>query len=365
MGLVLPTRGAPGSGAWGDTIDANYVREDAHDHTIGKGLPITSAALNVNADIPFSSLYAPTQLHRVQFSSVTALSSGAQNKSIFVNSSDNELYWRSNAGNNVKLTAGSALNVAAFAGGIGGDYVSVGAVEAFDDANKRYTFKDGAGNWARIAAGELRAYPTGGTTAFYVGHAAPGGMAASYTLTYPTAVPGSTVLAQVDNTGAVTFSNTVVNDATMAVNKNVILSGTGLVKHGTKTLSIPGSAFQAGSGVAFSYGSSGLIWNGADATAPIVLPVGARILAVRLYIIDSATGPTKLRNDFNSLTSTGSGVGIASSSVSSGAGTQQTLTNSGLTTVVASTTSYFIVATRTTGAASVEVFMAEVDYDQP
>lgn len=345
MGLVLPTRGAPGSGSWGDTVDANYAKQDAHDHTTGKGLPIPSSGLNINADIPFSSLYAPTQLHRLQFSSITALSSGAQNKSIFVNASDNELYWRSNAGNNVKLTAGSALNVAAFTGGIGGDYTSVSAAVGFDDSNKRYTFKDGSGNWARIAAGELRAYPTGGATSFYVGHAAPGGMAASYTLTYPAALPAATQTAQVDTSGVVTFAS--------------------VPKHGAMTLSIQGSAFQCGSGQTFTYANQGIVFNANTATSPINLPIGARITAVRMYVIDSATGPTKLKSDLWSLTSSGTATNLGTSSTSAGSGANQTLTISSLTTTVASLTGYAVVASVTTGSANVEIYLVEVDYDRP
>src|SRR5256885_6466039 len=155
MGLILPTRGAPGSGHWADTVDADLALMDAHNHQSGRGLPINSAALAIDGDVSFGSLWAVTNMQRVSFAAVTALA--ANNKSLFVSLADNELYWRSNAGSNVKLTAANALNVAAFVGGIGGDYTSVSAAENYDDANKRYTFKQGGGsNWAKLQGGGVR-----------------------------------------------------------------------------------------------------------------------------------------------------------------------------------------------------------------
>lgn len=252
MGITLPTRGAGGAGLWGDTDDANSSLIDGHDHSSGKGVRIKTAGISLDADLSFSSLYAPINLARITFASVAALSSN--NKSLFVSSADSELYWRSNAGANVKLTSGSSLNVAAFTGGIGGDYTAVGAAVAFDDAGDRYTFKQQANVWARMASGEVRILETGTSETVFVGQAAPAALAASYTMTWPTALPGAAALVSVDNTGQFFFNNTIQNAAvfnstvnsiglitataglTAAVNQNVTVSGTGTFKQGTKTI---------------------------------------------------------------------------------------------------------------------------------
>lgn len=190
MQLELPERGAPGSGEWADTLDANYGLIDEHNHADGKGLQIPSGGININADLSFNSLWAPTSLHRVSFASIAALSSN--NKSLFVSSADNELYWRSNAGNNVKLTSGAALNVAAFAGGIGGDYVASAAALNFDASGVRYTLRGAGGTtWARMASGEVRILETSTSETVYVGLAAPSALGSSYTMTLPTALPSS------------------------------------------------------------------------------------------------------------------------------------------------------------------------------
>lgn len=184
MGLVLPERGATGSGEWHDTLDADLTRVDSHRHVVGEGTAIPTAGISLDADLTFGGLYAPIHLHRITFDSITALT--GDNKSLFVNTSDNELYWRSNAGTNVKLTSGAALNVAAFTGGIGGDYASVGAAVAYDDAADRYTFKQQSGTWARLACGPVRIFEFNTSESVYVEHAVAAGLAVSYTLTWPT-----------------------------------------------------------------------------------------------------------------------------------------------------------------------------------
>lgn len=248
MGLVLPTRGPAGAGTWDDTVDANYGREDEHNHTTGRGLPITSAAITVDADISFGSAWAPTNLQRIQFASVEPLA--GNNKSLFVadgtgGSTAGELYWRSNAGSNVKLTSGASLNVAAFTGGIGGDYASVGAAVAFDDSGDRYTFKQQSpGSWARLASGDLRLFETGTTESVFVGLAAPAALAGSYTITLPLTAPASTAIVQMSSAGILTASNDVASVGLLSgANHALLVAPGGLASSYTVTMpaAVPGS----------------------------------------------------------------------------------------------------------------------------
>ena len=369
INLTLPTRGAAGAGQWGNTDDANLANLDAHDHSAtGKGLRIPTAGLNINADLSFSSLYAPTQLNRITFSSIAALTSN--NKSLFVSNADNELYWRSGAGANVKLTAGSSLNVAAFVGGIGGDYTAVSASEQYDDANKRYTFKQGGGTtWARLQSGPLRLLELGTSETVFVEQAAPAALAASYTMTWPVAVPGSAQLAQIDNTGQWSFSNAALNALTLASNQNITLAGTGVLKHGTYTLQIAASAF-AGNGFSatpFSESSGVMSGTGAGFNVFCAIPLadGRRIKAIRVYCQDNITGPTLVTANFRSVTLASTATSIASSSASSGSGALQTLTIGSLSTTVTAGNAYFVRLFTSSGSSSVGIQGAEVDYDFP
>lgn len=211
MALITPTQGGD-SGTWDDKINAALALVDAHDHTSGKGVRVPVAGVNINADLAMGA-YGLTGLGKAAFSAVAALASGS--KTLFVSSADNELYWRTNGGTNVKLTLGSSINTT-LVGGIVGDYSSVGAEVAYDDANKRYTFKDQSSptkKWARLASGPVRIYEYNTTESVYVEHAVDAALAASYTATWPAALPGAQALMQISAAGAVIFSNT----ATVAI----------------------------------------------------------------------------------------------------------------------------------------------------
>jgi hypothetical protein len=213
-GVITPTPGGD-NGTWDDKNNAAWSNYDGHRHEDGNGLRIRPAGIDINADLTFNSLYAPIALHRLTFASIVALTSN--NKSLFVNTSDNELYWRSNTGTNVKLTAGNALNVAAFTGGFGAGYTSASAAADYDDSTEQYTFKQAAaGAWSRLGVGGIRLYEFGTTETLRVGLLAPAGLAGSYDVTLPLAAPASTQLVQMSSAGVLTASNTIANATTFS-----------------------------------------------------------------------------------------------------------------------------------------------------
>ena len=341
MGLTLPERGAAGSGEWHDTMDANYALEDAHDHTTGKGARVPTAGININADLTFGGVYAPINLHRITFSSVAALSSN--NKSLFVSSADNELYWRSNVGTNVKLTNGAALNVAAFTGGIGGDYAAVGAAVAYDDAADRYTFKQQSpGNWARLACGPVRLFEFNTTESVYVEMAAPAALGASYTVTWPTALPASEQPVSVGSTGQLIFGH-----------GDRVLSMTALAAAGqsgaTWTTGIAGSA-----GYAVSAGASTLV-------VPIELVVGDRIKSLSFKVFGD--GAADLDTTVYSVDSAMAGSSIGTNTTTNQPASWSTVTIDVTDTTVASLTSiqiHFVAS-----AANIRIGNISVTYDHP
>ena len=208
MSLVTPAQGGD-SGTWDDKINACFVLADAHDHTAGKGARVPTAGLNINADVPMGG-FGITALGKITFNTIAAPVSGSKN--LFVNSADNELYWRSNAGVNVKLTSGASINTT-LVGGIVGDYSSVGAALAYDDANKRYTFKTQTATWARTASGPIRIYEFNTSESVYVEHVAAAALAASYTVTWPVP-PGAQTAIQMASSGDLVLSNTFTSAVT-------------------------------------------------------------------------------------------------------------------------------------------------------
>lgn len=227
MMLVLPKLGDD-RGTWDDLLNAALTKIDTHDHTAGNGVQIGSAGLNINADLPFHG-YGPTGLGKAAFSAVTALTTGA--RTLFVNTADGELYWRTNGGVNVQLTSGSSLNISLL-GGIAGDYTAASAQVYYDEASKTYRFTS-AGSpkvWARVEAGAFRVAKFGTSAAFYASIEVDAAIAANYTLTLPATVGAG--LLQSTGAGALSFSYSLPN------NQSLTLVGTAKINRGDSMLQL-------------------------------------------------------------------------------------------------------------------------------
>lgn len=283
MNLITPELGGD-SGTWDDKINVIFGQVDDHNHTSGKGVPVPVSGLNINANIPLAG-FALTGAGRVEFSAVAALSSGQV--TLFVNSSDNELYWRTNAGVNVKLTSGSSINTS-LVGGIVGDYSSVGAEVAYDNSNSRYTFKDADSpqkKWARIACGPVRVFEFDTTESVYVEIAVATGLAAPYTVTLPTALPGSTKPVYIDASGNIGFTAP------------------------DKVLALPGAAWQSNdSDVTYNhtFGTAVVSPGTATLVLPIPLHTGDRIKSITVAVLGNVAGDADI-NPFDVRVVTASG----------------------------------------------------------
>lgn len=256
MLMDLPTVGGSVD-VWGTLINTLLEQKvDSHDHTTGKGTKVPVGGLAMDADLGFNS-HRATGVAGLALVAVGSDPAGARE---LYSKAPGDLYWNNGAGTHVQLTTGGSINVASVAG-IGGDYPSVNALFAYVDASDSYTAQQqiGAGvrQWARLESADLRLYEfkahpaAGPVPGLFVGLASPAALAASYTLTFPGALPPAHKLAlQSDSTGALSFSNSIeqatltggaaVNGlltanggVTLAANQHVTISGTGLYKHPT------------------------------------------------------------------------------------------------------------------------------------
>lgn len=235
MGLITPTEGGDDD-IWDTILAALFALVDAHDHTTGKGVKIPSAALRINADVPWNdagAYYALTGVKALDFQPQAAASMASYAGALFVSSADNELYYRTTAGTNVKFTNGAALNVSAFTGGIGGDYSAAGALVQYVDADDAYYFQQqGAPRpWARIRTGDVDIYETAASIVNRIRLKSPAALAASYQLTFAAALPAAQAMLQATAAGQLVYSNA------LAANEDFTVSGTGEYNHGDKKLS--------------------------------------------------------------------------------------------------------------------------------
>lgn len=382
MGLTKPAVGGDAD-VWGTQLNASLDLADAHDHTTGKGVRITTAALNINADLPFGG-FGITGLKILRFNGVT--DGTGYNGALFKKTSDNELYWRTNAGVDVKLTNGTSLNTT-LVGGFTGDYAASGAQADYQSSTKIFNFLQAANHRAKIDAADLRLFePTSGITNA-VKLKSPTSLAASYDWIFPTALPGSTVLLQLSSAGQVSASNTVAGallfgstlgvtglitataGVTCAVDQHVTVSGTGKFKRGTRVRHIPaaGGTILSGTGTRDTFGEWIPNAVGDLFSFPVVVDDGERITTVSVLLRANTTG--SMTAGLYRLRSTGDGnytttlIGSATTATNNNI---ELVTIGSLTEAVASTNrdAYVVIVSSTT-AAGLKAYLAQVTTDVP
>lgn len=340
MNLVLPTEGGSAD-IWDTILDTAFGLIDAHDHTTGKGVLIPSAALKINADVAWAfggTSYAITALKAVDFTPVAASSVASLAGAFFVSSADNELYFRSIAGTNIKLTNAGTVNVS-LVGGIGGDYASISALFSYDDASHSYFAQQetiaAVRKWAGLRVGAVDIYDSPAATVNRVRLASPSALAASYAITFPAAVPGAAAAVQVSTAGVLTFSNTFTQN----------LTSTDFRYTSIQTLIIPAMMADTSdrATIIIGGGAPGTISSWRIQTSvnyliyPIPVRAGDTIKAWRLYVDNASAAGTITGRLYKSSISGGvisdTALGTASTSSAAGVGVFA-LGNTGLTVLV-------------------------------
>lgn len=330
MSLVMPTEGGDAD-IWDTILNALFVVVDAHDHTTGKGVQVPSAGVNINADLSWAGFFA-LDVGSLDFVPVAAASVASLQHALFVSVTDDELYFRTVSGVNIKITAGSTLNVS-IVGGIGGDYSAIGALFDYDDATDTYRARQeedgGVRQYAKLGIADLiiREYDPAGDATVPVETVtikSPDALAASYALTLLTALPASTKPIYVTSAGALTTSI-----PTRQV--TVHASSTGIRQN-----------WAHGSGLLASTA-------GAQALAMMAVPmvVGARLTGYTLYLNKTSNAGIAITSQLQEISGSTGSVG----NTTPGTGTETssannpgfiTLSKSGLAYDVIAGSSYFL-----------------------
>lgn len=142
-----------------------------------------------------------------------------------------DLWATDEAGNQIQITTGGAINIAG-SGGFAGDYVSAGAVAYYSDATSRYTFYDGAGDLLANLRGLTFQVASDGAdtsrvTLDYTG-------VVNYSLTLPPSLPAAGAALVMDALGNVAAAGTIGVDQTIS-NADLILAGTAEIQHPNRT----------------------------------------------------------------------------------------------------------------------------------
>lgn len=210
MSLTLPTVGQQIGPTWAQELDDSFVLVDQHDHSAGKGTPVTPAGLNITADISMKGTGSTgnniTFARSIRFDTQSSLFTLAIDRgSIF--RYGNELYYFDANSVAVRLTLNGAVDTSGSGSitGMGG----TGAGVAYSNVTKTWVFTQAA-----TQSGSLDVFKVtlrdSAAAANGITLIPPAGMVASFNLTLPAALPAAanTTLWTVDNTGAVAFSLT-------------------------------------------------------------------------------------------------------------------------------------------------------------
>lgn len=214
-GTTLPFGVAAAGESWGELVNTGLSTIDQHDHTSGKGLRITPAAISIDAELDFNSEDL-IGLRSTRFEAISLGDLGVSDiGALIVSGAD--LYYVDTAGNQVRMTSGGA--VAGAPGSISG--LAAPASASYSSGPKLFSFESDTDTVGGIACGPLvltdSSIPSGFATTIQV----PAGLAADYQLTLPGALPGHTQLATFSSAGVMAFSD-VVDNSTLQLSSGVM-----------------------------------------------------------------------------------------------------------------------------------------------
>lgn len=198
LDLDLPVVTSTLGPEWAQLLNDALLLVDDHDHTSGKGRPITSAALNINDDVSLNNFNFTAARSFNMTDQVTPISGARDVRSVYA--AGGELYYNDSAGNQVRITLNGAID-ASSSGGISG--MTGGASVAYNSVSKTFTFSQSTGKNAKLDVADILIREAA-TSANAITLKSPTSLASAYTVTLPTAVPASTLAVQMSSTGVLT-----------------------------------------------------------------------------------------------------------------------------------------------------------------
>lgn len=217
MGLTAPGVGTEIGPNWAQEINGDLSILDSHNHSSGQGVQISPPGMNINTDLPFNSNNA-TLLRTIRFiSQASIITPAVPDIGCVYVVGDNLWYNSYTSGNHVQITNGSSVN--ATSSGIANGNASAafsgpgGILQVYSNSS---TPIPGA-----IASGPIEISPTSSAT-YATTIQAYSSLAASYTLTLPTAIAGvAGSIMQSDGSGNLSYT---VADGTTITNSGGVLA---------------------------------------------------------------------------------------------------------------------------------------------
>lgn len=194
MNLPIPVVGQEAGPQYAIDVNNCFTLVDGHDHSPGRGVPITPAGMNINANLNFND-NAAINLNYTAFLPGASPSSAFESLSSAPVSSINELFYTDNNGTVTQITANGVVNAVAAA--IPGESYAAGTFIWTQTQSSLPTTP------ANFDIGSIVLRPNSANTAFGVTLAPPGGISSAYTITLPL-IPSSPQVLLLDTSGTIT-----------------------------------------------------------------------------------------------------------------------------------------------------------------
>ncbi len=207
MFLVVPGVGTQDGPDYGLNINSDLGLIDLHDHSLGKGVAISPAGLNINSDLTFNS----NDLTNVGGIGFTALGSNPSTLQFLYVSPGVEtpltedLWFNDGNGNQVQITSGGTVNA------------TIASLPGESYAAGTFFWVQGVGSTtpANFDIGSITLRPNVAATTFGVVLSPPSGIGSQYNINLPL-LPVSKLPLSIDNSGVMTAGQITTTDIATA-----------------------------------------------------------------------------------------------------------------------------------------------------
>lgn len=213
MLLPVPTIGTDPGPDYATNLNNCMIILDAHDHSSGKGVQVTPAGLNINADLPMGSNNLTAARSLRMTAQLTNLSLSTDLGCLYVSGVD--LYYNDVSGNQIRITqsggvVGTPGSITNLASPASATWVSGSSTFVFQSAASTSANIDGASILLRNLTANSKALTL----------APPNSMAADYSIVLP-ALPASQKIVTLDASGNLSAAYSV-DGTTIAISSNII-----------------------------------------------------------------------------------------------------------------------------------------------
>lgn len=279
MNLIIPGVGSEAGPTYAFDVNASLTIIDQHTHTNGSGVPITTAAININAALTFANNFA------TNVAGVTLYAQGSAPANNTVYESGNDLYFVDGLGNNVRITQ---------SGGVAGSPGSISnltspASAAYVAGNQTFVWQSGSSIAANMDFGAAIMRNLSPNSTYALTLQPPAALASNYSITLPV-LPGASSFMVMSTAGVISSTALLGALTTANLSASANIAGTQLAA----AANILGSQLSASAAIAGTQlsASANILGSQLSASANIA---GSQLLTATTIAVNNINAQSRLQ----------------------------------------------------------------------